>query len=264
MKLGVVGLGVVGQACFDSFKEIGNEVLGHDIKLDTSINDVMCAEIIYVCVPTPSNIDGSCNTSIVESVISELCDQKYKGVIAIKSTIEPGFTDRMIQKHENNNICFVPEFLRERCAKEDFLNYGTLVVGSENKDIVDLIIKSHADVFSGVKIMSPSEAELVKYFHNTFNAMRVSFANSYYEISQYLNADYEKVLEGVLSRNDYSADYLKVNEDLRGFSGPCLPKDTNAISSFCLKNDLNTQIFKSILDDNERRKKTVFKGMRDE
>ena len=264
MKLGVVGLGVVGQACFDSFKEIGNEVLGHDIRLDTCINDLLGAEIIYICVPTPSNPDGSCNTSIVESVISEICDLKFSGVIAIKSTIEPGFTEHMIQKYENNNICFVPEFLRERCAKEDFLNYGTLVIGSDNEQILDLVTQSHVDVFSDIKTMSPSEAELVKYFHNTFNAMRVSFANSYYEISQFLNADYKKVLEGVLARNDYSSDYLKVNEELRGFSGPCLPKDTNAISSFCLKNNLNTQIFKAILDVNEKRKKTVFKGMREE
>ena len=82
----------------------------------------MDAEIVFVCVPTPQAADGSCDTSIIESVIQELNLYDYKGVVAIRSTVVPGFTQRMIETYKNLTICFVPEFLRERCAADDFIN----------------------------------------------------------------------------------------------------------------------------------------------
>ena len=72
------------------------------------------------------------------------------------------------------------------------------------------------------------------------------------------------MLDCAISRNSYNKEYLRVNDDLRGFAGPCLPKDTKAIASFCEKNSINTDIFKAILKDNDNRKKTVLEGMREE
>ena len=90
MKIGIVGLGVVGAACKDGFEKLGHKVYGHDIKLYTSINDVLDTEVCYICVPTPSNEDGSCDISIVEDIVSQLNNLDYDGVVAIKSTVEPG------------------------------------------------------------------------------------------------------------------------------------------------------------------------------
>lgn len=264
MKIGIVGLGVVGTACFEGFRDIGNDVVGHDIKFNSKLEDLIDVEIIYICVPTPSNHDGSCNTEIVEQVVKNLHELKFDGIIAIKSTVEPGFTQKLIEKYSNDKICFVPEFLRERCAKEDFLNYGSLIIGSANSNINEKIILSHRDIYTDIKTITPSEAELLKYFHNTFNAVRISFANSFFEISQNLDINYDVVLDCAISRNSYNKEYLRVNDDLRGFAGPCLPKDTKAIASFCEKNSINTDIFKAILKDNDNRKKTVLEGMREE
>ena len=81
----------------------------------------------------------------------------------------------------------------------------------------------------------PTEAEIIKYFHNVFNAMRIVFANEIYEICKYESINYENVLIGALERNDYSDSYLKVNDELRGYAGVCLPKDTKALAAYCKK-----------------------------
>ena len=92
MKIGVVGCGIVGSACKFGFEKIGHEVVVHDIALETSLCDVTSCSIVYVSVPTPSNEDGSCDTTIVESVIRDLDSLKYSGIVAIKSTVTPGTT----------------------------------------------------------------------------------------------------------------------------------------------------------------------------
>ena len=74
MKIGIIGLGVIGSACKYGFEKLGHNVIGHDIRLETKIEDVLDADICYVCVPTPSREDGSCDVSIVEKVVNELND----------------------------------------------------------------------------------------------------------------------------------------------------------------------------------------------
>ena len=69
MKIGVIGKGFVGGAITTGFETQGHEVLVHDTKLNTKIENVLEAPLLYVCVPTPSSKDGSCNTDIVESVL---------------------------------------------------------------------------------------------------------------------------------------------------------------------------------------------------
>ena len=124
--IGIVGLGAVGTALQKGFEHIGHEVLIHDIKyglytdMETHLADVLPADIIYICVGTPSTSDGNCDLSAVYSVIEELDKLSYKGIVALKSTSEPGTTAKL-QKKTNLKLAYVPEFLRERCAFEDFV-----------------------------------------------------------------------------------------------------------------------------------------------
>ena len=69
MKIGIIGVGAVGSANKKGFEFLGHGVVLHDIKLGTKISDVCDTELNYVCVPTPQADDGSCDTSIIESVI---------------------------------------------------------------------------------------------------------------------------------------------------------------------------------------------------
>lgn len=88
MKTGIVGLGVVGTANRVGFEQLGHTVKIHDIKFNTNIEDIIDTEIICICVPTPSASNGSCNTSIVKSVIVDLDKLNYQGVIALSKVLE--------------------------------------------------------------------------------------------------------------------------------------------------------------------------------
>lgn len=263
MKIGIVGLGIIGSAAKYGFEKLGHNVLVHDTKLNTSLVDLKYCEIIYICVPTPTNEDGSCNTKIVEQVVADLIELNYNNVIAIKSTVEPGTTQRIIDTYSNDSICFVPEFLRERCAVSDFTeNHDLLAIGSTNKSVQEKILLSHGNYPKSCKFLKPTEAELLKYYSNIFNALRIIFANEMYEICSSLGVDYSAIKEAYVLRNTKDM-YLDVNENFRGYGGVCLPKDTKAIAALCKKLNLDLKLFETIDAENSKFKTTVFDNMRE-
>ena len=265
MKIGVVGYGVVGSAVGESLKEIGHDVIPHDITMDTKLSDVLSTEVCFLCVPTPKNEKGECDISIVTSVIEELSNENYKGIICIKSTVVPGTTKDLIGLYPNCSISFVPEFLRERCAKKDFQeNHDLCVIGTDSKDDFEKIKSLHGDYPKKVTMVSPTEAELCKYFNNIYNATLVVFANSFYEVCKSLSADYSKVKNTMVQRDHIGDFYISCNEELRGFGGMCLPKDTSAIASLCKDKNIDVDFFSNLLSENQKYEVTVFKGMRKE
>ncbi len=264
MKIGIIGLGVVGLANKYGFEKIGHKVFVHDVKLKTNISIVKNTEIVFLCVPTPSNKDGSCNTNIVEGILKKLHTINYEGIICIRSSTEPGFTEKVIKKFKNNKICFVPEFLRERIAKKDFTkNHNLLAVGTRNKKVFNRVVKAHDKFPKKTTMLKPTEAEILKYYINVFASLRVTFANIVYEICKKFGCDYEKIKNSYIDTGRGSPKmYLSVSKNLRGYAGICLPKDTRAIINLLKKTNLKFDLIKSIEKDNQRFKKTVFKGMR--
>jgi UDPglucose 6-dehydrogenase len=284
MKIGIMGLGVIGSACKYGFEKLGHDVSFHDTAMETKIEDVLDTEIVYVCVPTPSAEDGSCDTRIVEKVVKELWGLEYKGIIAIKSTVEPGFTQALMDqawKHthptktdkigsvfysdrpDGNMVCFVPEFLRERCAITDFTeNHDLLVVGTNDSLVYNTILSCHGKYPKETQMLSPTEAELIKYYSNAYNAMRVVFANEMYEICDSLGADYQAIKDTFVKRGTVKDLYLDVNDNFRGYGGPCLPKDTAALAALVNKLGLDLDLFDCIERENKKFKTTVPEGMR--
>jgi len=260
MKIGIVGVGVVGSACQFGFELLGHDVSVHDLRFETTIESVIESEVIFLCVPTPESSDGSCNIGIVESVVDELNEKKYKGVVAIKSTIGPGTTDYLVAK-TGLEICFVPEFLRERCAVTDFTeNHDVCIIGANNNKVFEIIKQCHGNLPEKFIHVTPSEAEFCKYFNNVYNAMLVIFANSFYEVCQSQGVNYANVKNAVISRRHINGNYLECNNNFRGFGGMCLPKDTAAMAK--LAEETNVEFFKNLLEENAKYKITVYKGMR--
>ena len=260
MKVGIIGLGVVGSACQFGFELLGHKVLGHDTKFDTSLEDLVGTDIAYICVPTPQMKTGECDTSVVESVVADLCKMSYQGVVVIKSTVTPGTTVRLRDKY-SLNVCFVPEFLRERCAVTDFTeNHDVCIIGCNDDDTYELIEKCHGSLPEQVIKLSPTEAEFCKYFNNVYNAMLVVFANSFYEACKHKKVNYKNVKDAVINRTHIPNNYLECNDNFRGFGGMCLPKDLSALA-FMLK-DTDIRFFDNLLKENNKYEVTVFKGMR--
>ncbi len=270
MKVCVCGVGVVGSAVADGLERLGHQVNRHDIKFGTRLSDMAVgADIVFICVPSNPRPDGSCDTSIVEGVVKELVSlDGFKGIIAIKSTVTPGLTEALGREHSsitcfNNRICFVPEFLRERSAFYDFTEgHDTLVVGAHSDAVFDKIVAVHGHYPKTVVKLSPTEAELVKYFSNVYNAMRIMFANGFYDVCKKLGADYTAVKNAAVSRGTIKDMYLDCNDNFRGFGGVCLPKDSQAFANLAKTLGVEASIFESIVEDNKLYKTTVFEGMR--
>lgn len=262
MRVGIIGVGAVGSACKKGFELLGHEIKLHDPKFNTNINNVIETDIVYVCVPTPQAEDGSCDLNIVRSTIHDLERLAYAGVVALKSTSVPGTTETLISE-TNLRLCFVPEFLRERSAVEDFVvNHDLLAVGCHDEEIFRTVVDSHGFFPKNTVMMTPTEAEILKYYSNVFNATRIVFANAMYEICQKLGADYDKVKDTYLIRKTASPDYLECNEKIRGYGGMCLPKDTKAIDSLVKELNLGLDLFEAVDNDNKKFRRTVFPGMR--
>ena len=264
-KIGILGHGVVGSAVAHGLQRIGNSVFVHDPKLNTSVEDVLDTEIIFICVPTPSSENGACDITIVESVIEELCRENYDGVICIKSTVPPGTTGDFRNQFSSDKICFVPEFLRERCAISDFVdNHNLCVIGCESIEHFDLIKSCHGNLPAKFVHLTTEEAEFSKYFSNCYNATLITFANAFYAACKSIGVNYSSIKQAIVNLDHISDSYLDCNENFRGFGGACLPKDTKAMDYFCKSRNLDVELFKAILEENEKYKTTVFPGMRED
>ena len=264
MKIGIVGLGIVGSAVKYGLERLGHKVSSFDIKNGGSLADVADAEIVFLCLPTPQSDTGHCDTSVIESVVADLIEKHdYQGIIAVKSTVAPGTTEALQAKHPKAMICHVPEFLRERAAIVDFTdNHDVCVIGTDSDEVFEAVKTSHGHYPKKFIRMSPTEAEISKYFNNVYNATLITFANAFYEVCKRAGADYSVVKNAMVQRDHIFDKYLDCNDNLRGFGGMCLPKDTSAITAFAKENGLAIDFFQAIVDDNNRYEKTVFEGMR--
>ncbi len=264
MKIGIIGLGVVGSAVKHGLEKISQTVSAYDIKYpDTPINDVLDTEVCFVCVPTPSMSDGACDTSIVEQIVRELTEKNYRGLVTIKSTVTPGTTDRLA-KTTALRLAFCPEFLRERAAFTDFVeNHDVCVIGAGTPEDFALIRDAHGSLPKNIVHVTPLEAELSKYFSNLYNALHIVFANEFYEVAKALGADYARVKNAMVNRAAINDVYLDCNENFRGFGGVCLPKDTQAFAALVKQMGLDLKLFELIVEENKKFKKTVPEGMRD-
>lgn len=265
MKIGIVGSeGVVGSAVAQGLGRLGHMIKRHDLVLGTKITDILDTDVVFICVPTPMNEDGSCDTTIVYSVVEDLWTSRYTGIVAVKSTVTPGTTRELQRKYRGMRICFVPEFLRERSAFADFTeNHELLVIGTNSLYVFNSIKKVHGKYPKEIVQVSPTEAELIKYFNNVYCAMKVVFANGFYDVCQALGADYNKVKGAIVKRPVVEDSYLDCNENFRGYSGHCYSKDIPAFCHLVDQLGLLAEIFRVIRDDNLLYKLTVWDGMRE-
>jgi UDPglucose 6-dehydrogenase len=254
MRIGIVGKGVVGSAVYDGLRQIGHDLKFYDTAYpDTALTDLTDSDIIYVCVPTDQLPDGSCDVSTVSDTVAKLAELNYSGVIAVKSTVIPGTTEKLIVQYPTLSICFVPEFLRERSALTDFIDHhDILIVGTDDTAVYDFIVACHGNIPKKVIQVSPTEAEIAKYFSNVFNALRITFANGVFEVCEQLGADYQKVFQAATHRHNITADYLRCSQYLRGFGGHCLPKDSKAWAVLVEQLGLDIKLFQALVEDNQR------------
>lgn len=241
MKIGVIGVGNVGKANVKGFLSLGHTVLEHDIKYNTKIQDVLNTEIVFVCT----------HENDVAGVVKELNLFEYKGVVAVRSTILPGTTDHLL-KQTNLDICFVPEFLRQDYADKDFMDCTLLAIGTYSLASARTVAQAFDNLPKSIEYMLPTEAEILKYYNNCYASMRIVFANMMYDIAKTYNADYNIIKNAYVKTGKTSGQYLDVNENLRGYSGACLPKDTKSLMELVEHLHLDYDLIKTVHNDNSK------------
>ena len=184
MKIGIVGNGYVGQAT-SLLESESVEVLIWDIdKSKRNIKrfeDLKVCDLVFVCVPTPMDIDGSCYLNIVDGVVYDLIGLgiRIKDIV-VRSTVPVGTCEKF-------GVSFMPEFLTEANWEEDFKNNTEWIFGFDAPETLEeklsgnfsseKILNLAGTLNKKVKIVSTREAELIKYARNSFLATKISFFN---------------------------------------------------------------------------------------
>ena len=260
MKIGIIGQGYVGTAVrtiFEKYYKVNTFDLNGKCSCQTLKDLVDSSDVIFVCVPTPMNNNGSCNTEIVSDVINDIdgiVNDNEKGkIVAIKSTVPPGTTRNFNQKYKKISVIFNPEFLTEANFIDDFKNQNRIILGGE-REATTTLRQVYSLVFPDATIVKTASttAEMVKYFTNTFLATKVSFANEMKIICDNLDIDYDKVVEYAIYDDRLGKSHWAVPgpDGKLGFGGSCFPKDINALAHICKKLDIPANVLLSAINTN--------------
>jgi UDPglucose 6-dehydrogenase len=281
----IVGSGLVGQAMGKGLAAKGFDVTFIDIDpavvsrlrregyraFEVYELPKLDADVLMVSVPTyPLNraengLDfiKAASTSIGSwlSRITKYC------LVAVRSTVLPGTTEEVIipslerfsgkSAGRDFGICVNPDYLRERCAEEDFLNPWSVVIGELDKNSGDLLQEVYYWVSCPIYRMPVKEAEIQKFVHNLFNATKISFFNEMRLVCQQIGLDCERIFPLVAQSAEAIWNPLYGTRDLGPFGGSCLPKDTFAFLSWAKEQDIETPLVQAVLKVNEAAKKRL-------
>lgn len=223
VKVGIIGCGFIGTA-LKSWLEQNSPLVETKVSdPPKGINDdISSCDAYFIQIHVPTEDDGTQDLTLMKELIMKTPTDKP---IWIRTTILPG-TSKRLSEDTGHIVYHMPEFLTERTYLEDF-NWQQMVFTGAPEHI-ELLKK----IFPGKKHidMSSEEAEMVKYAHNVFGALKVTYFNCIYDLCQKNGLDYSKVREGVLGSTYINATHTQVPgpDGKLGYGGKCFPKDVNA------------------------------------
>jgi UDPglucose 6-dehydrogenase len=249
MKINLYGYGFVGKA--------HHSVLNKNYQLnviDPKYPDLEQKDFepdaAIICVSTPQSDDGACDMKNVYDVLETISESVP---VLIKSTISLEGWKTIKDQFPKHSINFSPEFLREAYFEDDFKNMQTMYLSEER---ATWWAKMFNPFWNNLQFVVGRTEELimVKYFRNSYHAVKVSFFNQVHDLCEKTGLDFEEVRAGITQDSRIGPAHSFVTEE-RGFGGHCLPKDSAAIVKTAEEHDINLSILEEAINYNKKVRK---------
>ncbi|MED1666241.1 UDP-glucose dehydrogenase family protein [Brevibacillus laterosporus] len=290
MKVAVIGTGYVGVTTGVALAMAGHEVTGVDVDeekirllqagrspiyepgLDEALTDVITrgklefttdltvallpAQVIFICVGTPSDQEGRADLRVFKDVIDQvhymLRHDVSERVLVIKSTVPVGSNDQVAQLFSDCpqiHVASNPEFLREGSALHDSLEPARIVMGASSTKAFHILEDLYVTIDAPRIKTSRLNAEMIKYASNAFLSMRISFMNELARLSDKLGTDISIIATGMGLDSRIGPEFLRAG---LGYGGSCFPKDTSALLSIAQEKNEQLNILYQVIKVNEQ------------
>jgi UDPglucose 6-dehydrogenase len=256
--VGIIGNGFVGNAIYQNFKKrVDTKVFDVDPqKAVNSYADVISSDIIFVCLPTPMMEDGRCDVSYVLKFFAEVPKQT-SGLFVLKSTVPIGTTEQICKSRTDLRIVHNPEFLTAENAKDDFFYCDRNVIGGnivDAEELEEFLYELFPEwVNIPCYIVKSVESETIKYFSNSFLAVKIAYFNNIYETCRRFGMDYSTVKDAITEDKRIGCYHTRVPgpDGKLGFGGYCFPKDINALIHSLNEHGIDSQLLQATWDYNK-------------
>ena len=253
MKIGIIGLGYVGSAVASSYaddKILFNDPIKHPSSSVSYATMMKKCRVIFVCVPTPQSEDGTCDSSILQSVLHGL--KGYDGLVICKCTAPPNLY-KQLEKELDLKLVHVPEFLTQARAKYDYVNPHKIVVGCKKKlrdEVADILMASAVN-FDRVNIeyCDIATASFFKYFANNILAIKVVLNNEFSVLAGVMGVKWEDVTNIASTDSRLGDTHWSVPgpDGQAGFGGACFPKDTEAFAKLAKPHNVKLSVLNAAI-----------------
>jgi UDPglucose 6-dehydrogenase len=224
------------------------------------------AEFVFICVGTPSGIDGEADLKYVAAAARSIAETVKSPIIIInKSTVPVGTGDwvadimhKYLPEPVDFSVVSCPEFLREGYAISDFMNPHRTVLGSLDREAADRVAQLHLPLRAPIVITDLRTAEMIKYASNAFLATKISFINEIADVCEELGADVIEVAAGMGFDDRIGSRFLRAG---LGYGGSCFPKDVQALTYMAQSMKVEPRILNAVTETNDLRRQRLVKKL---
>ena len=220
------------------------------------------AQVIFICVGTPSMENGEADLLALESVCREIAKSMDSyGLVVEKSTV-PVETGEWVKRTINAfkkrkakfDIASNPEFLREGTAIEDFMHPDRIVIGVESSRAEKTLRALYSPLNAPIVVTDIKSAEIIKHASNSFLAMKISFINAISNVCDKAGADIKEVSRGMGLDKRIGTSFLNAGA---GFGGSCFPKDLAAFIHISEKLGYEFGLLREVKKINEKQQDII-------
>jgi len=275
----IIGSGVVGQATGKGFARKGHQISYVDINPQTLARlradgltamtaaevDWRAVDVVMLAVSTPS-VDDQIVLDYIEAAALDvgrgLAQAEHFVPVVVRSSVPPTTTEQRLTPILESasgkragfdfGVAMNPEFLRQVSSEQDFARPWITVLGTSDHRTAKILDALYAPFGALIVRCTPTEAEMIKYVNNIYNAVKISYFNEVHAICEQLEIDSNLVGAAVARTAESMWNPLYGTRGGVPYGGACLPKDTVAFLQFVRERGMQHLMLESAIDVNRQ------------